>query len=1156
MAIKKVKKPIKKAGGGGSGSSQHYDGNPINARATDADWDEDIDDDMAFNSDDEKLFGHHFKAPEAPSKDKKMRKTAADTKKGGKKAAAADFSDDDDDADNTDMTGIFDRLNPVLANQKASASTAAKGKKGGEIKDDEEIGSDHFSDDSRSEIDLEEMLMTKEERRKANEKRKKKNKRADGGELGSTKTSKTLGGRAGATETDDFLLRQQEGLLIGSDLQENLSRLSTAAASADSSSKKAAAGKKKDRKESDELFDIASAVINPEAEKRTLSKSEMASIKALVAETEGLDKGQTATRLLGAVNNTKALLTEDIDDYEKTKQDRSLARELVGKSLKRYDGVLKEQKMAKHLRFPLEQPDADAVPTTLGGMAAAIVEKQSKAADNAAPTAAAPTPAAAAAKPAAPANSLAAKMQALLESSGLAMKKKEANDGSGAFREGQEGYVDIKERPEGAEENEGDENEFAMGGRRSGAGGDAVDRNYMAMLKAKLGYEIARRTRFNKIKSKTYRRILRKEEEREKARREQAAEILDPEGARRKRMEKMEKDRALERVTQKHKNTSKWVRHVKGIAKFDDGAKDAIQQQLLTHQRLMQKMDEDAGAEWEDYDEAEKASQAESEDEDRIVDALLNDDEGDEGAKKVKNSLFWTSSAAEGAAASGSNLPAAASGLTAFTDKARKELSQMGFMKKAKEREEKEMAAEVAKLKADIARYKRGEALEHVNDYGEDVRDGAGASSSATTAVGSATGRHRFAAPGAVMATPQLAEDEALGQLFPTEDISDDDVKEDRDDEENNSDDDEATKLAKREQRRAAVALQRQQQAGKKGKAAKVAVAPLKAGGIAADPAAALAASGADDELIQSSVVGKSGDGSDFVGLRKGKGLGAATQVHGESAAAGKSKRTRAREEAEEAFDGRDDAAAEAEADAAPVAKPAGKKTSTRITLHPGQNEIISVPAVSAFASTGLATSSSSAVSSSSSVAGLSEDENANAHQLQQEYLASRAFAKDDIDEDFLKMKEQQVEAIMKPKDKNATLPGWGEWGGESERLNTRHKSKVEQMELQRSLQKSALMKARADAKLDHVIISHEVDLVPGKYSLHMIPRPFSNAKEYALSMRQPVGPEWNTPMSFKETTQPRITTVQGTVIDPLDISTRKEKAKTKRRKVEKKKTL
>lgn len=111
-------------------------------------------------------------------------------------------------------------------------------------------------------------------------------------------------------------------------------------------------------------------------------------------------------------------------------------------------------------------------------------------------------------------------------------------------------------------------------------------------------------------------------------------------------------------------------------------------------------------------------------------------------------------------------------------------------------------------------------------------------------------------------------------------------------------------------------------------------------------------------------------------------------------------------------------------------------------------------------------------------------------------------------------------------------------------------------MELQRALQKTALMKARADAHLDHVIISHEVDLVPSKYSLHMIPRPFSNAKEYALSMRQPVGPEWNTPMSFKETTQPRITTVQGAIIEPMDLSLRKEKAKTKRRKVEKKKLI
>lgn len=1001
VKLGKGNKANPKASPKSSGSSRHYDGNPINAKAKDADWDEDIDDDLAFNSEDEKLFGHHFKSSAAASPkttEKKLRKT----KESGKKSAKSDF--EDDNADTGEMTGIFDRLNPLTG----PASTSSAKKTGATSKqpvNDDEIASDVFSDDSRSEIDLEEMLMTKDEQRRQREKRKKKNKRDNDG---ATKTSKTLGGRAGATETDDFLLRQQEGVLISSDIHDKLQSLSTARAALTATKGKKSAKVNidlktgKEKKEADELFDISNAVINPEAEKRQLGRNEMASIKALVDESEAVDKGQTSSRLMSAVNNRKALLTEDIDEYEKTKQDRSQTREIVAKGLKKYDGVLKEQQMAKHLQFPLNVSGADAVPHSLGGMAAAFMNKNAAAATSSSTNGT---------QSAVPQNSLAAKMQALLESSGLATKKSAPKDGSGAFKEGQEGFVDIRERPDGAEENEGDENEFAMNGRSS----DMPDRNYMAMLKAKLGYEIARRTRFNKIKSKTYRRILRKEEEREKQRREQAAEILDPEGARRKRMEKMEKDRALERVTQKHKNTSKWVRHVKGIAKFDDNAKEAIQQQLMQHQRLMAKMDEDAGAEWEAYDEAEKASQAESEEQDRIVDELLND----AGDKPKTSSLFWDNTKNANATEKKDNKD------MSFIDKARKELNSMGFMKQAKEREDKEYQTQVEKLKADVARYKRGEALEHVDDEGNDISD-----SKKHSQVGS--GRKRFAAANAVLHTEQSAEDEAMekllstnkgnnknGGIFDDEEITEkrDDVNEDEDNVKTQDD----------------VSAQ-----AKKVKKLKVKAAPLVASGLSTKSKptsdADAEASALNEERM---ALEAKEDGSDFVGLRKSKGLGEASATNNSK----KSKRSRTVTTEEDQYHGRDgeDTTATTSTEATTEKQPK-KSTGSRITIHPkSMDEIISVQAISPSHAT-----STAGNTSSSSAAASGDESNGNAHQLQQEYLASRAFAKDDIDEDFLKMKEQQVEAIMKPKDKNATLPGWGEWGGENERLNTRHKAKVE----------------------------------------------------------------------------------------------------------------
>jgi U3 small nucleolar RNA-associated protein 14 len=173
---------------------------------------------------------------------------------------------------------------------------------------------------------------------------------------------------------------------------------------------------------------------------------------------------------------------------------------------------------------------------------------------------------------------------------------------------------------------------------------------------------------------------------------------------------------------------------------------------------------------------------------------------------------------------------------------------------------------------------------------------------------------------------------------------------------------------------------------------------------------------------------------------------------------------------------------------------------------------------------------------------------------VDQDYLVARAFANDEVDEEFLALKSRQVDDIMKPVDKNASLPGWGEWGGESTNLNVAHQARVAKMELARRIEKSSLMKARADAGLENVIINHEVDLVPGKYQLHMVPRPFSNAQEFSRSMRQPLGPEWNTALSFKEGNQPRITTIQGVAIDPLSLDAHVKKTKkTQRRKVVKK---
>ena len=173
-----------------------------------------------------------------------------------------------------------------------------------------------------------------------------------------------------------------------------------------------------------------------------------------------------------------------------------------------------------------------------------------------------------------------------------------------------------------------------------------------------------------------------------------------------------------------------------------------------------------------------------------------------------------------------------------------------------------------------------------------------------------------------------------------------------------------------------------------------------------------------------------------------------------------------------------------------------------------------------------------------------------------QDYLISRAFAQDELDEEFTTKKSSQVESVMKPQDPNASLPGWGEWGGNDAKLNEQHRERVASADLKRRMEKSTLLSARADAALDNVIINHDVDLVASKYSLHMVPRPFASAQEFHRSMRQPVGPEWTTPQSFKRQIAPKIVARAGVVIDPVDTTTglrKKSKTSMKKKDLEKK---
>eukprot|EP00796_Vickermania_ingenoplastis_P013395 gene13395-9218_t len=637
------------------------------------------------------------------------------------------------------------------------------------------------------------------------------------------------------------------------------------------------------------------------------------------------EKSSAAARLGKALDSAHSMISVDLEDKVKDAITRKKVREVTEENMSKYKSLLKELNNSKHVQLPLPAPESNPIPTSIGSIVATSqVRVRNETQGNTANKKVA--------------QQLGNRMHRLLGSAGLTPK--EESDGQA------HPFGDMK------------------------SSGEQPTMQYMSKLKAMLASENSRRKRLNKIKSKTYRRILRKEKERDKEKKEKALELLNPELARKRLAEKLTKARAEERVTQKHKNTSAWVKHAKKFAQFDTQAKDAINEQLSLHQQLMQKMEAEAGEDnYQRYVGEEEGNES-SEADEQLVDDLLQSKDSDVGNRIA--SKLW-----EDIKEMDSLTPAVA--------RARQELREMKFMKNAREREMKSHADELNRLRNDVRRSAHG--------------------------------------------SDEMPTKKILGHLS----------------------------FLKQQDSTENIVLhsEHEQNMSASGTPRSMETTP-------------------DDEA------------GEFAGARA---------VLSSSCV-------------------------------------------SRVSVLPGENPA----SLTQPASDNLKRKEDDSLQ-------LSRADDLNNNQA---YLVSRAFADDDLDEEFQKEKDTQVNVMLKPDDVNQNLPGWGEWGGEDERLNKRHQAKLHHTEMQKNIERSFLKRSRADAVLDHVIINHDgVELVPDRMKLHMVPRPFSNPQEFARSMRQPVGPEWTSALSFVEGVQPRVEVRQGHAVVPLDLSLRTKKAKTKRRKVE-----
>lgn len=110
-------------------------------------------------------------------------------------------------------------------------------------------------------------------------------------------------------------------------------------------------------------------------------------------------------------------------------------------------------------------------------------------------------------------------------------------------------------------------------------------------LKAMQSYQEAKFKRLKHIKSKRYRKILRLEREKNEEKKLTKLEKDDPVQFK-EVLQEMEKKRMMERMSLKHKNTSKWSKQQVIYGKFNDKAREQVHEQLDISKKLTQRLKE------------------------------------------------------------------------------------------------------------------------------------------------------------------------------------------------------------------------------------------------------------------------------------------------------------------------------------------------------------------------------------------------------------------------------------------------------------------------------------------------------------------------------------------------------------------------------------
>jgi U3 small nucleolar RNA-associated protein 14 len=208
----------------------------------------------------------------------------------------------------------------------------------------------------------------------------------------------------------------------------------------------------------------------------------------------------------------------------------------------------------------------------------------------------------------------------------------------------------------------------------------------LSKAKSLLFYEQMKRHRINKIKSKAYRRIRKKQREREKAEEEALLETTDP-GALDDRREDEVRKRIMERMSLKHKNTSDWAKMALKHGHHDKSLRQAYHESVQLGNELSKRFDVDV---------TQGSSKGEA------------DDSGDEGNTNLQDDLEDARANADEELPTGSKY-----------DK----LLQMDFMRSAREKQKARAMDEAKNVLRELNDMDESDDDSNHNGV-DDIRDG------------------------------------------------------------------------------------------------------------------------------------------------------------------------------------------------------------------------------------------------------------------------------------------------------------------------------------------------------------------------------------------------------------------------------------------------